>query len=132
MPPLLPKPGHRQVNQPLQLYQACYSLTMWTVEWHPDAQAELMQLPLQEQLALDHAAEKLAALGPALPFPHQSAVRGATGLRELRPRAGRSQWRALYRRRGDRFIIAAVAPEAEDNQQGFDQAVRWAQQRLEG
>jgi mRNA-degrading endonuclease RelE of RelBE toxin-antitoxin system len=49
---------------------------MWTVEWHADAVEELMRLPKDEQAALDHAVEKLAALGPRLPYQHQSAVQG--------------------------------------------------------
>ena len=53
------------------------------------------------------AVEKLEAFGPQLGHPHTSAVRGAPRLRELRPRAGRSPWRALYRRVGDVFVIAA-------------------------
>jgi hypothetical protein len=40
---------------------------MWAVLWHPEAEEELMQLPRDEQLALDHAVGKLAAIGPALP-----------------------------------------------------------------
>lgn len=90
-----------------------------------------MQLPPNEQLALDHAVGKLAAVGPALPYPHQSAVQGGQGLRELRPRGGRSRWRALYGRREDTFVIAAVAPEAQIDRRGFDRAVRTACRRLE-
>ena len=48
---------------------------MWAIQWHPEAEEELMQLPRDEQLALDHAVGKLAAIGPALPYPHQSAVK---------------------------------------------------------
>jgi hypothetical protein len=105
---------------------------MWSVEWHPSAVEELMRLPAHEQVALDHAVEKLAALGPRLPYPHQSAVQGQQGLRELRPRGGRSPWRALYERRGSAFVVGAVAPEAEVNPRGFDRAVRLARRRLEG
>jgi hypothetical protein len=47
-----------------------------------------------------HALDKLAPEGPALPYPHSSAVLGANRLRELRLRAGRSAWRALFRRVG--------------------------------
>jgi mRNA-degrading endonuclease RelE of RelBE toxin-antitoxin system len=36
---------------------------MWAVQWHPEAEEELMQLPRDEQLAVG----KLAAIGPALP-----------------------------------------------------------------
>jgi len=32
-----------------------------------------------------NAIDKLGALGPALPYPHSSDVRGADRLRELRP-----------------------------------------------
>jgi hypothetical protein len=105
---------------------------MWIIEWHSHAVEELMRLPKAEQAALAHAVEKLAALGPHLPYPHQSVVKGHQGLRELRPRGGRSPWRALYERRGGAFVIAAVAPEAKTDSRGFDRAVRRAGQRLEG
>jgi hypothetical protein len=75
--------------------------------------------------------EKLTVLGPTLPYPHQSAVRGSTGLRELRPRSARSPWHGLYGRIGDVFVIAAIAPEAQVDRRGFDRAVRAAEARLE-
>jgi hypothetical protein len=105
---------------------------MWRVEWHPRAVEELMRLPKDEQAAADHAVEKLVTLGPRLPYPHQSAVQGERGLRELRPRGGRSPWGALYKRRGSIFVLAALAPEAEANSRGFGRAVRLARRRLEG
>src|SRR5664280_2702187 len=80
--------------------------------------------------ALIHAVEKLEAFGPQLGYPHTSAVQGFTGLRELRPRAGRSPWRALYRRVSDVFVLAAVGPEAQSDQRGFDRAARQAVARL--
>jgi hypothetical protein len=58
-------------------------------------------------------------------------VRDADRLRELRPRAGRSAWRALYRQVGDMFVVAAVAPEAQSDPRGFGRSVRRAMQRLE-
>jgi len=61
------------------------------VVFHPEAERELNDLPDEERAAIDHARDKLEVLGESLPFPHQSAVRGARGLRELRPRAGRSR-----------------------------------------
>ena len=73
---------------------------------------------------------KLQALGPALRHPHSSNVQGATGLRELRPRAGRCAWRALYQRVKDDFVIAAIGPEAESNRRGFDRACQDALKRL--
>lgn len=87
-------------------------------------------LPRRERIALLHAQEKLVALGDGLPYPHQSAVMGSSPLRELRPRAGRSPWRGLYARIGDRFIVLAVCPEAHVDRRGFDRAVRQAGRRL--
>jgi hypothetical protein len=78
-----------------------------------------------------HAVEKLVAVGPALPFPHQSSVKGAEGLRELRPRGGRSQWRPLYGRVGETFVIAAVGPEVLVDARGFRRAVTAATKRLD-
>lgn len=79
---------------------------------------------------MQHAADKLEAIGATLPFPHSSQVRGATNLRELRPKAGRSPWRAFYRRVDQALVIAAVGPEAKVNPQGFQAAVVAAERRL--
>jgi hypothetical protein len=49
---------------------------MWDVRFLPGAEAERDKLPPGERVAVDHAVEKLEALGPALPFPHQSKVQG--------------------------------------------------------
>ena len=81
-------------------------------------------------MAVRHAVDKLRALGTALPFPHQSNLAGANQLRELRPRAGRSRWRALYRQIGDAFVVGTIAPEANLDRQGFSRAVRAAEARL--
>ncbi len=85
-----------------------------------------MQLPAKERVALSNAIEKLKAMGPNLPAPHQSNVEGAESLRELRPRAGRSPWRGFYRRIGNVFVIAAVGPEAQVNRREFAQTVKVA------
>ena len=76
------------------------------------------------------AVEKLEAYGDALGFPHTSNIRDADRLRELRPRAGRSPWRALYRRIGDTLVIAAVGPEASVDPRGFRAAGQHAERRL--
>ncbi|MGH3764184.1 MAG: type II toxin-antitoxin system RelE/ParE family toxin [Pseudonocardiaceae bacterium] len=102
----------------------------WQVVVHPEAEAELRALPRREEDAMLNAIDKLIATGPLLRFPHQSDVRGGDGLRELRPRQGRSPWRALYGRKADVFVVAAIAPEAEVNQRGFDRAIRSATARL--
>ena len=63
---------------------------MWEVVYHTDAEAERNKLPKRERTAVAHVVEKLEALGPDLPFPHQSAVRGGkSSVRELRPRGVR-------------------------------------------
>ncbi len=109
----------------------CYRGGVWTVVFHPEAEAELDALPVKERVAVMHAVEKLAAVGPSLPFPHQSNVKGAERLRELRPRSGRSQWRPLYGRVGDTFVVVAVGPEALVDPRRFRRAVAAATKRLD-
>lgn len=106
----------------------------YEVLWHPGADAERAAVSAAERVAIQHAREKLEAVGPRLGAPHSSAVRGdeGSGLRELRPRAGRSRWRPIYRRVGPgTFVILAVAPEAEIDKRGFDEKVRAARRRFE-
>ena len=79
----------------------------WQVVFADEARQEFSQLPAREQSAMIHALDKITAEGPALRLPHSSAVQGADRLRELRLRAGRSAWRALYRRVGEVFVITA-------------------------
>src|SRR5437667_5423245 len=100
------------------------------VAFHPSAADELRSLPDREREAMQRALEKLRELGDQLGFPHSSAVRGADRLRELRPRAGRSPWRALYRRIGELIVVGAVAPEAGHQRRAFEAAVKQAEERL--
>jgi hypothetical protein len=104
----------------------------WEVRYHPKAQAEADAVPNRESKAIDNAVDKLASLGPNLPFPHSSKVMGDPGgsLRELRPRAGRSPWRCIYQRIGDVFVIGAVGPEAQKDKVGFERGVAVAKVRL--
>ena len=95
-----------------------------------EADAERQALPGAERVALANAIEKLNALGDQLAYPHSSSVRGAQGLRELRPRGGRCPWGAFYRRVGLAMVIAAIGPEAQADPRGFDRAVAAAGQRL--
>lgn len=99
------------------------------------AEAELATIDdVTERSAIQHVREKLEAIGPRLGTPHSSAIKGrrGSGLRELRPRAGRSRWRPLNRQAGPRaFVILAVAPEARIDKRGFDEKVRAAQHRFE-
>lgn len=91
-------------------------------------------MDVREQVAMQRAVAKLQALGSRLGFPHQSAIRGAdntVGLRELRPRAGRSRWRLLYSAlRTDTFIVLAIAPEAHVSKRRFRTAVVKASARF--
>jgi hypothetical protein len=100
------------------------------VLYHPQYEAEWRSLPPAERVAMASAAEKLAA-DTQLGFPHTSRVQGSkAALRELRPRRGRSPWRALYRRVGDVMVVLAVAPEAQRDRRGFGRAVAEAERRL--
>ena len=104
----------------------------WDVVFHPDAESELEQLIAAERAAIIHTVEKLVALGPGLPFPHQSHIEGRKGVRELRPRGGRSRWRAFYGQVEATYVIAAIGPEAQVDRREFDRAVRAATTRLDG
>ena len=86
----------------------------------------------REARSIRLAVEKLEATGPGLRFPHQSAVRGTgAGLRELRPRAGRSRWRVVYIQLGGWFVLLALAPEAMLDPRGFRGAIDRALARLD-
>jgi mRNA-degrading endonuclease RelE of RelBE toxin-antitoxin system len=101
-----------------------------SVVYHPGYEAEWRDLPPAERAALASAVEKLRA-DSQLGFPHTSLVRGGKlGIRELRPRRGRSRWHALYRRVGDVVVVLAVAPEAAVDRRGFDRALVAAERRL--
>jgi phage-related protein len=95
-----------------------------------EADQELHELPAREGQAMINALEKLRQLGIDLDWPHSSQVRGSR-LRELRPRQGRSPWRAFYTRSGDLMVVGAIGPEAQHDQRGFDRAVRIAEERIE-
>jgi len=107
----------------------------YVARWRPGAVSERdVAWPPRERVAIAHAAQKLEAAGPRLAHPHSSAVQGdaGKGLRELRPRGGRSRWRPIYRQASaGSFVILAVAPEAMIDRAGFDAAVGRARQRWE-
>jgi hypothetical protein len=99
------------------------------VAYVPEAEEELARLPPHEQAAMLNVIEKLREFGSQLPPPHSSAVK-TTKLRELRPRSGRSPWRAFYRRVGDVMLIGAIGPEAKQDSRGFVRATGLAEQRI--
>ena len=79
---------------------------------------------------MENAIAKLELLGDLLGFPHSSAVKDADRLRVLRPRSGRSPWRAFYRRIEDLVVIGAIGPEASVDRGGVAAALRSAEDRL--
>lgn len=106
----------------------CYHSDM-KVDYVVAAVHELHELPVNEQTAMANAFEKLQLYGDRLAYPHSSQVQGTT-LRELRPRAGRSPWRALYQRVGDTTLVAAIIPEAQHDPRKFRRGVVNATDRI--
>ena len=92
--------------------------------------AELERRDFPEYRALLRALRMLAGCDGHLGYPHASAIRGreGRGLRELRPRRGRSAWRLIYRP-GRPPAVLALAPEAQRDPRGFRRAIALAQTR---
>ncbi len=104
------------------------------IRMHPGFRDELATLgrsDRREANAIGHALHVLSEQGGRLGYPWTSAVRGkrGSGLRELRPRAGRSAHRVLYRVAPNRVDALALAPEAGNDQRGFAHAVEHARAR---
>jgi hypothetical protein len=102
------------------------------VRFHHEARREFneaIESPV-EKLAMRRVLELLEQHGDQLGAPYSSQVVGAERLRELRPRGGRSPWRAFYRRIGAVLYVGAFGPEAQSNPHGFRRAVRLAEARL--
>jgi hypothetical protein len=99
-----------------------------TVIYDADAVVEFVTAvkSKEERRAIFNAVEKLRELGERLAPPHMKPLQGeaAGGLCELRPRQGRSDWRALYRRFGSTYVVLAV-----DRHDNFAALVARAQQR---
>jgi hypothetical protein len=101
------------------------------VDWDQDAHGEVMRLPAAERRAVMNAVAKLEVFGDQLGSPHTSQVKGSrAGIRELRPRCGRSPWPAAVPAPGGRAGGAGDRPEAQHDKRGFDRAVRLAEDRL--
>jgi hypothetical protein len=105
---------------------------MWRVSYLQAAADELDSLPALEQVAIQHAVEKLQVTGIRLPAPHGAPVKGVEGSWwELRPRRGNCPWRPIYTRiSADEFKIAAIAPDGETNPRGFKRSCQDAAERL--
>lgn len=98
----------------------------FTVVYDADAAIELATAvkSMEERKAIFNAVDKLRQLGERLAPPHMKPLRDAAGLCELRPRQGRSDWRPVYVRRGDAFVVLAI-----DRHDNFEALVARAQQR---
>ena len=100
-----------------------------SVIYDPDAVVDLLAMKSKgEHRALLNAVRKLGELGEQLGPPHMKPLKGdsAAALRELRPRQGRSDWRAIYRRAGDFYVILAI-----DRHKDFTALIEHAQVRAE-
>jgi hypothetical protein len=67
-------------------------------------------------------------------YSHLSDTPAAASLRTMvtthNPEGSTAMWRALYRRVGELFVIAAVGPEAQSDKRGFYRACEAALKRL--
>ena len=102
---------------------------------HPKFDAEMLELlrrAPREYRAAERAILRLLEVGDAFGFPNSSSVRSSPvrGLRELRPRQGRSQWRPLYVIAGSDVCMLALATEASHDPIRFRRAVNRAAERL--
>ncbi len=96
------------------------------VVYDPDAVAEFVTAvkAKEEHRSILNAALKLRELGEHLRPPHMKPLQGATALRELRPRQGRSDWRAIYRRSGSVYVVLAI-----DRHKNFAAMIARAEER---
>jgi phage-related protein len=111
--------------------QKVYNTGMIEVRILQEAEQELAGLPAAERGAIQNALLKLREFGDELGYPHSSQVKG-TSLRELRPRRGRSPWRAFYVKIGKQyFVVSAIGPEALSNPREFRRVIELAQRRVD-
>jgi hypothetical protein len=100
----------------------------WPVEFDGDAVLDFEGVKSRgDRKAVFNAVQKLRDLGPELSSPHMKSLKGEADLFELRPKQGACEVRPIYVRRGDRFIVVAVAAKKKS----FSRAVREAMQRLD-
>lgn len=99
------------------------------VIYDPDAVVDLLAMKSKEEhRALLNAVRKLDELGEQLGPPHMKPLKGdrAATLCELRPRQGRSDWRAIYRQAGNFYVILGIGRHKD-----FDALIERAQARAE-
>jgi hypothetical protein len=85
---------------------------LYTVIYDVDAVNELVTAVKSKDAnrSIFNAVLKLREMGERLAPPHMKSLQGTTasGLRELRPKQGKSDWRAIYWRAGSVYVILAV------------------------
>jgi hypothetical protein len=87
----------------------------------------LAGLPARHRAKARQVIERLELFGPRLGFPDSSAVKG-TPFRELRTRFAGQQYRVLYMRDGNVFVLFVGFHKTSDRD--LDRAVREAQKHL--
>jgi hypothetical protein len=94
--------------------------------------AALLLREPREHRAVTRTISRLLQFGDALRFPDSSSAPSSSvrGLRELRPRRGRSRWRPLYMITAGGIQFAVLDPEATRDPVGYRRAVDRAAQRL--
>lgn len=128
--------GRKRESQPRrgQKIVAVGTPATWEVRWHPRAQSEkraIGDVKARVAMLTRSRSSKSTAQGCGVRTRVRSWGDDGSGLRELRPRRGRSRWRPIYRRLNeDLFAILSIAPEAEMDKAGYGRAVRAAKRRL--
>jgi hypothetical protein len=92
----------------------------WIVDFDSDAIIDFEDVKSRsDRKAVFNVVQKLKDLGPDLPSPHMKSLKGEADLFELRPKQGSCEVRPIYMRRGQRFVVLAVAAKKKD----FERAV---------
>ncbi len=124
------KKGKRSKRAAPPLARPRAAASKWSVLYHWEAVVEYEAIKdRRARRAVLTVVSFLRDLGPRLTEPHSKSVKGATKLLELRPGGGKILFRPLYARVGNRFVVLAIAPEAVEDQSGFNSAVARARKR---
>jgi hypothetical protein len=100
----------------------------WEVEYTDEFARWWDTLSEYEQIALAASVRQLEDLGPMLPFPHSSSVRGSRHgvMRELRIRSGGKPVRVFYAFDERRTALLLVGGKKGGNKRFYDQFLRVA------
>lgn len=100
----------------------------WEVEYTDEFAQWWDTLSEREQTAVDSCVRQLEDLGPVLPFPHSSDVRGFRHgvMRELRVRSGGTPIRVFYAFDEKRTALLLIGGRKGSNNRFYDQMVHVA------